>query len=67
MLVPVTPVDTVCVDMMRVCAALCTRSTALQALVGSRFLSPGLPLIKLSVDHDRGLLYTLSSDGEIKV
>ena len=40
---------------------------ALQALIGTRFLSPGLPLVRLAIDHDRSLLYTLSVDGEIKV
>jgi hypothetical protein len=40
---------------------------ALQALIGTRFLSPGLPLVRLAIDHDRSLLYTLSVEGEIKV
>ena len=42
-------------------------SMALQTLVGTRFLSPGLPLVRITVDHNRGLLYTLSQDAEITV
>jgi hypothetical protein len=48
-------------------AVSCYRRSVLQALVGTRFLSSGLPLVKVVVDHDRSLLYTLAIDGEIKV
>jgi hypothetical protein len=56
-----------CVVTIVAVAVSCYRRSVLQALVGTRFLSSGLPLVKVVVDHDRSLLYTLAIDGEIKV